>query len=555
MATAITVRGRQVTRPGAYSEIRSGIKNPAIELSYGNICIIDDGLGAGFGGGAGITGTLTTDPADAIYYFKTIQDYRDFVKGGPLWDIAEPLFKPDGVRNAEINGVSTIYLIRAAETVNAAMTKTFTNGSLVINTLDEGLNANGSTTSGELTKGYGMKLSAGIVDPAKYILKIYVGTYKGDDPLNGSAPYDSIVIGSCRPSLIVQSPEVSTILELAKWAQNNFEFNQYFRYVSHVPGAIVVGDINTTYTLAVGGTESYTADAFDKAILQVKNLDNAFFLATQYGEQATGANNFKILDFLQNDAKYEKAVFIAGGADSTKFDSGIGSSIDTAQTYDSDKVVVIHGQAKKTARVGSTPASRAGNRNPQSGFVIKSQLYKAAAVLGRTCGLEPQTPITLKGIDIQGDVHNLSEPEQEYALSQGLLYTYYDYELGKYVIGQGINTLLNNSFLVNEDGTSFSIAVKRITGQLNKEIIYNAKRKFFGGNSGPNRNTISSAEIKAWLEGFLQDKIATTLNDNLLIRFGNVVVTVSQDNYLVSYEFVPNFEVSKIVFTGFILEK
>ena len=118
MATAINVKGRIVTRPGVYSDIKSGIKNPPLALSYGNICIIDDGIGAGYGGGAGINGTLNSNQ-DAIYAFNTIQDFRDFVKGGPLWLIAEPLFKPAG---AGVSGVSTVFFIRAANTAPATIT-------------------------------------------------------------------------------------------------------------------------------------------------------------------------------------------------------------------------------------------------------------------------------------------------------------------------------------------------------------------------------------------------------------------------------------------------
>lgn len=559
MATAITIKGRIIRRPGVYSQIKSGIKNPSLELSYGNVCIIDDGIGAGFGGGAGITGTLTTEAADAVYAFKTIQDFRDFVKGGPLWDIAEVLYKPAGINKPLINGASTVFLIQARETVQGTITKTFTNGTFLVDLLDEGVNGNGVLQSGELVNGYGAKIVPGVLNTAKFIYKIWLGNYRGVDALNPTIPYDSIPKGIGKPSLMVQSPELSTIGELVAWAQNDFDFNQFFRYKSSTitsSGTIVVGDIDTTYNLAVGGTETYTSDAYDKALLQVKNLDNAFFLATKYGADALDLNNFKILDFIQNDAKYEKQMFVGGGYDSTKFKSGPGSSIVTAQTFDSDKVVVVHGGCKKAGRGATTATTSVGSKPIFiSGLRLKSQFFKAAAALGRACGLEPQVPSTLKTIGIDAEVHPLTEDDQELALSAGVLYTNYDYELSNFVLGQGINTLQNNEFLVNEDGTSFSIAVKRITGQLNKELIFAAKRRFYGGEEGPNRNTINPQDVKAWLEGFLTDKIASSLNDNLITRFGNVVVTTNQDNVFVNYEFVPNFEVSKMIFTGFILDK
>lgn len=543
MATAINVKGRIVTRPGVYSDIKSGIKNPPLALSYGNICIIDDGIGAGYGGGAGINGTLNSNQ-DAIYAFNTIQDFRDFVKGGPLWLIAEPLFKPAG---AGVSGVSTVFFIRAANTAPATITYEFENGTVVIKTVDEGVNANGVTEAGQLIKGYGCKIVPGILDSSKYIIQFFVGTYRGDDPMNGNTPYDSILKANSKPTLFIQSPEMVDVQELIDWCTENYQFNQYFKLdsaASSATGAFTALDItdNAGYKLAIGGTESYTDDSFDNALQQVKNLDNTFFLATQYGDSATSMNNTKLLDFCQNEAKYDKFVVVGGGFNKDKFNGGSGSSSAIAEFFDSDKVITVHGGAKKVSK-------------GELGFKVYDQLYKTAAVLGRICGLEPQVPITLKTIAIDGEIHQLSENEQEFALSKGILYTYYDYEIGSHVIGQGINTLQNNQFLVNEDGTSFSIAVKRVASQLNKELIYTAKRRFFATNVGPNRNTVTEEDIKAWLEGFLQSKTASSLQDNLIVRFGNISVTVQQDNYFVSYEFVPNFEISKIVFTGFILDK
>ena len=178
--------------------------------------------------------------------------------------------------------------------------------------------------------------------------------------------------------------------------------------------------------------------------------------------------------------------------------------------------------------------------------------------MGRCAGLEPQTPLTLKRINIDGEVHVLDEKELEFALDKGILVSYFDDELQNFVILQGVNSLQppNNVFLVNENGTSFSIAVNRIASQLNKEIIFNAKKRFYGDDlNGPNRNTISEEDVIAWLNGFLSRKVANATDDNLITRFQNIQVTTNQDNYYVTYEFAPNFEVNKMIFTGFMLDK
>ena len=117
MATAISVNGKTVTRPGVYALTKSGIKNPSPNLSYGNVCIIDDGIGTMWGGGSGVSGTLKSG-VDAVYELTTIQQFRDFVKGGELWNLAKPLFKP--AENG-INGISKAFLVRACETTPATI--------------------------------------------------------------------------------------------------------------------------------------------------------------------------------------------------------------------------------------------------------------------------------------------------------------------------------------------------------------------------------------------------------------------------------------------------
>ena len=143
MPTIQTFGGAQIIEPGVYSQIKSGITNSPQTASFGNVMIIDTGSGAGFGGGSGVNGTITNKKG-AIYGFNTIRDFRAFVRGGKLWDIAEYLFTP--VNGAP--GPQTVFLIRAATTAPASATYTLTNGSFVIRTKNEGTGANGVSASG-----------------------------------------------------------------------------------------------------------------------------------------------------------------------------------------------------------------------------------------------------------------------------------------------------------------------------------------------------------------------------------------------------------------------
>ena len=71
MATTFNFNGQTIIIPGSYSTIKSGMKNPPIELSFGNILVIDTGSGAGYGGGAGVAGQYSQGK-DSIYEFDNI---------------------------------------------------------------------------------------------------------------------------------------------------------------------------------------------------------------------------------------------------------------------------------------------------------------------------------------------------------------------------------------------------------------------------------------------------------------------------------------------------
>lgn len=532
MATSIAVNGKTIKRPGVYALTESGIKYPPQNLSYGNICIIDSGLGAGFAGGAGVNGA-STQGVDSVYEINTIQQYRAFMKGGALWDLGESLFKPS---KNNYPGVSKVFYVKAATTTAASISLSLLGGSITFTTRDEGEGANGVVVGGKVTQGYGALIVPGVINPSAFMIKFYGGTYTGIDAEN-NVPFDGVSESNVAENVLFTSPEVTSLQQLVDWCNASTQFKAVFsapQIVSEDPG---YAGVSVGIVLAAGGTEAYDTASFNAALTAVKDLDNTFFLSLESGEDARSLNNTKILDFIENESKYEKFLVVAGGEDKGSF---LDISVDTALYYNSDKVIVVHGGYKK---------------NTRRGVLLKSSLHKAARVLGRLCGLPPQTPITFKDIDIDGEKHRLDDDEKELALDRGVLTTHYDNELGYYVIQQGINTLQQNTYLVNDDATSHDIAVKRIAAQLNKEIIVNAKKTFFGKNVGPNRGTMTEDDVKAWLEGFLQKKVASTLDDNLIIRFENIQVVVEQDNYFINYSFVPNYPISKMVFTGIILEK
>lgn len=532
MATKVNINGELYARPDVYSITTSGVTNPERNLSYGNLLIIDNGeLSTGWSGGSGVQGELKQGRS-SIYEFKKIDQMRSHIKGGPLYDAAQALFRPNG----NLAGASSVFYLRAAQTTAPKLTIPFDAGDIKLILKDEGEWGNGEVdvNSNELSKGYAVKVQVGST-PASCKLQVYRSTFNGIDPLT-SLPYNKELERS-RTHLMFESPVFTDISQLVSWSVKSIDFNNILALdpTSVVSGAVINTDItnNTGWMLFTGGTETYNLD-FEDILEYIKNVDNTFFLTTS--SDPVGTLNSALSEWLKEKGpRYPKYNIIPGGIDKSEFTS---VSINTAETFDSASVIVVHGGIEIEDR------RTFSKRRPVSMF------YKTAMILGRICGLTPQTPLTFKTLDIKSEIHELTEGEIEQAIEKGVLYTNYDYELERFIVGSGINTLQDNEFLVNNDGDSYSISVERIKSQLNKEVIFGAKRRFFSGEEGPNRNTVSPDDIVSWLGTFLTNRTAGDIQDNLILSWRNIEVTVDQDIYYVSYEFVPNFPVEKIVFSG-----
>lgn len=636
MAQKINIGGKKISRPGVYSTVKSGIKNNPVGLDYGHVVIIDDGIGAQWGGGA----------QNTVYDFEKGEDFQSFVKGGELWNLAGPLFKP----GQGYNGISKLSLIHAREVSSATIDYTLTNGTLVFTTKDQGLNANGQLAGSILSKGYASKFVSNapattattsvavitasgvavkekkkltILNPnvgdsfsivfgtesvtipyiatsanqlatlnalmalfvanstlnaaynfsiesisdvivlvierkvvnttflltstvtlvtPKVKVQLFAGTYKGIDPLNNT-PYDGLAATNSPAALIAESPFASNVQELIDWGTSDLNVTNGFTVTGSVSsgGAIVSGDIsaNTDYKLASGALENYSPAALIAARAKVAQLGNSMFLATKYNSEAQHANNDSLVELANTGSRYQRFVFIGGGATKAEFTT---VSKPAAAHFDSEATHIVHGDGLKAS-------------GPNS-FKRVSSLYKAAAVVGRLAGLPVQTPITWKQIDIDAEFDPLDESQFEEANDAGVLITYKDTELGYTIVQLGINTLQNNEFLVNEgNGSSYSIQVARMKAQLNKELSIFLKKKFFGNQqAGPNRNTVSKEELESATDGFLKDKHATTNADNYLISHQDVIASVNGTAYKVDYSFTPNFEVSFIIPTGTIID-
>jgi len=138
--------------------------------------------------------------------------------------------------------------------------------------------------------------------------------------------------------------------------------------------------------------------------------------------------------------------------------------------------------------------------------------------------------------------------EQKQGLKSGVLMTIADGAVFRIV--QSVTSIQNNSFLLNEDGTTHSVQLRRMIAQLNKEIVVNATNQLLKNPDGTNRNTLTPSDVKTFVEGLLKGRTATATQDNIVLTFRSVNVVLDNDAYKVSYAVVLNTEITKLFFTG-----
>ncbi len=540
MATSVFFNGKMRTLPGVYSTITSGDNTATRTLDYGTVLLIDTGVyGAGYGGGSGVNGT-DKQGKNAVYEFNDLQSFRDFVKGGMYWKAAEALFTPDPY-NPDAVGISKLLFARACTTTPASVTLTAGKNSISIKTIDEGLNANGAVSGSYLKTGYAYTIEDGETDNT-IVCKFWRGSYTGDytDPVTGDVlSYNELTVEQSDPILICQSPEVASMQELVEWMRSDSNFGARF----------ILGEVSTegedlpaatgSFTLFAGGTEQYRPTDIDDLLNQIADVDYNIVFTDQVGASANSAVMGKVIAHRNTEAKFDKFVYV--GAYNSKADYD--KSLTLAKGFNNAYIVCVHG--------GIGTASDA----VASGIRWWGVFYNLCQVIGRVSGKPPYIPVTNKTMGGDALQHIPTDKEMEKALKAGLVVVYPNPYLQRFVVLQGVTTLQDNTLLFNKKGLSFSIQFMRIIAQLNKECVVNAEIDLMGDENGVNINTLSKGSLETWTINFLQTRVATDSQDNLIQGFKNVVAERIDDYYKVSYEVVLNNEVTKIFFTGFLLRK
>lgn len=550
MATSVYFNGKLRKLPGVYSTITSGDNTATRNLDYGTVLLIDTGVyGAKFGGGSGINGA-NNQGKDSVYEFSDLASFRDFVKGGMFWKAAEALFTPDPY-GVGVSGISKLLFIRACTTTSASMTFTATGGgsnggTLTVKTVDEGLIANGELSGKYLKYGYAYTIEKGVVDEAKFIIKFWRGTYTGDykDPVtNVTLSYDELTVEQATPELICQSIEFDNMNDLIKWCNEDENFGARFILDNSSKatgdGTIDFADVSgkTDFQAFSGATETYNTTDLDSALSAVSDVDYNIVMTDQIGSNANGTSNKKVISHRNNQAKFDKFVYIGAYDSKADFDE----SVSIAEELNSAWVVCVHGGIGTASDLVATKTRWWG------------VFYNLCQVVGRVSGKAPYIPVTNKTIGGDKLQHIPDEKEREKAIDSGLVIVYPNPYLKRFVILQGVTTLQDNKLLFNQKGESFSIQFMRIISQLNKECVVNAELDLLSDENGVNMNTLSKGSLETWTINFLQSRVATENQDNLILGFKDVVATRIEDYYNVTYKVIVNNEVTKIFFTGFLL--
>lgn len=544
MATTIVYgNGREAWESGSYHAFRSGITNPPTTSDFGKVLIVDNGgFSGGFGFGSGINGELKSGLDSFVEGIKTPQDLQALAKGGLLYDIAYQLFSPE----SGANGVSEIAIVKAATTVAAKISIELTNGTIIINPLDEGLVGNGELNSDDmLVKGFGVKMTAHPTETGKYVFGFFVGKWKGLDGAGHEigTPKEELVDAQ----YICESVPVGTIEELESWMKSDFAFQSMFVWKSTTGdgGDIIEDDLTgwgtgtSDFLIASGGTETFDDDDLDDAISKFNDVSFMMIMSDQYGSNATGSKNTRLQYYLENTSRFRRPMYVGGGKGESEFQS---VSVAAANYFDSRAVIVVH------------DGIVIPDQNVNGGRKEMPSIYHTAYVVGRVAGLPPQVPVTSKSLRIDQMIHKMNETDRREALDNGVLHSFFDRDYGKIVVNMGVNSMQSNEVVI--DGNivaSHLISTERIFTQLQTDIILNSKIQLLGDPNGVNRNTLTKADVITWTSGFLKSRVATRQVDNIIVSFRNITVTRQEDSYIISHEFEPNSEVNKLIFFSVIV--
>lgn len=539
MATSFLFDGKERIKPGVFSRFQAQTDIPSVALAAGNVLIIDNGIETNFHGNS-INGELLNGK-DAVPVFTSARALRQNVRGGAVYRLSDFLFAPAGT-NA---GATSVRYINAATTTAADIAYTLTNGSFSIQTRFEGVPANGVLSGSNLSRGFAGKFRAGTIDPAAAVLELYVGGYRGDESqlspeggdIDGVAETDAI------EELVAVSPEFTTVDDLFAWMQTDGNFNNFFNLESSTgTGAIVAADItgNLAFNLATGGTSTYATTDLDAVLDAIKAENIDYVLLLDNAANARSADNIRIVNYFSTESDTDASCVVGGYTTSATLKGATGSTREIAEGYNNEQVIPIHGGC-------FLPNPSNPQRNKEYNSLVLSAFY-----VGRAGGLAPQIPMTFKNVGVSGLTHNAIESDQEFAIQKGIVM--FEQVDGSFDVVRDVNSLQNNTILINANATSYANSIVRIKRQVDKELRADLKVVFLKNPVGSNQFTTSPEAVTARVQKFLGDQEASPgVGDNLILSFRDVTSRVEADAIFTDYKIQPNGPIDFLFATGTII--
>lgn len=123
MAITQQFDGRNITEVGAYGSFKSGESVTPSAPSFGRCLVIDNKHRNLVG--SGVEGE-NFQGKRSLYQFNSKEAFQAFVRGGLLYDLANPLFDPQGIGTQ--NGVDSLSYISASKSVSSRIGLSFSGG-------------------------------------------------------------------------------------------------------------------------------------------------------------------------------------------------------------------------------------------------------------------------------------------------------------------------------------------------------------------------------------------------------------------------------------------
>lgn len=617
MSTVVSFGNKNIVEPGVYSQIKSGINVKPQAFSTGNVMIIDTGEGAGinYGGGSGITGELTQGKK-SIYSFDDLVDFRRFVRGGLLWDLADYLFNP--INGAQ--GVQKLILVRAATTTSASNTYTFTGSTgnaqlqvvitsgviTAVNILDggsgftsatitvtgvgTGANITATVTSGVITATTIVSGGTGYVAASTTITatgSVGGGTFSFKTKNEGTGANGTQTLNKVRTGYgcLMKQGVINPAAFKIEFYEGTFkgldaDGDAFDGLPIDMCNPLIVSASPEFTNLAslinwakndFGFNARFQLDLLTSAVVGTGIVDTLDYSTNNTLVLTTGATE------AYNPSDLDKVLESVGEIDCTFFLSL--KSEANAQGVENTKLlshIVNDAEFKKFIFVGGgndISAFTGTNSSIETSAYFDSPyvtvVHSGFKIRASFSAQDKMKRVLYHTATVLGRIAGLQP--QTPGTFKGLRITRFLHELTQSEREIALQAgVLHNRFVpqlgyvINQSINTVQFNTQQIlpngfSHEISIMRIAEQLNKELTLNMRPifiggNLNTSSPADVKAFVEGYLTFKTATKTEDNLIIRFEKVTVKQTEDYYEVTYAFVPNGPLNKIFITGFLLE-